>query len=133
MIDSPSRLPGRAALALVLLCGCATSPSPSPARPTAPVRFTDTVWKVRASTAVAPGTLYVFLSEGTLVITSRGDKPLVGRWEPREGGLTMVEESIPYQVDILGLSHDELRLRSHNPGEPVDLTLVPSEGGPPAP
>ena len=42
----------------------------------------------------------------------------------------MVEESIPYKLDILGLSPDEFRIRINSPGEPVDITLVPAETPP---
>lgn len=34
----------------------------------------------------------------------------------------MVEESIRYRVEILGLTADAFTIRSHNPGEPVDIT-----------
>ena len=43
--------------------------------------FVNTVWRVSESSSVAPGTLYVFLSEGTLVITSPNSKPALGRWK----------------------------------------------------
>jgi hypothetical protein len=76
-------------------------------------------------TNVAPGTLYVFLSEGTLLITSPNSKPALGTWKYEGGALTMVEEGIPYKVDILRLSKDEFRIRSNNPGQPVEITLVP--------
>jgi hypothetical protein len=41
----------------------------------------------------------------------------------------MVEDSIPYKVDILTLTETSFVLRSHNPGEPVDIFLVPAGGG----
>ncbi len=90
--------------------------------------FANRVWRVRGSSGVAPGTLYVFLSEGTLVVTSPNDKPMLGTWKYENEALTMVEEGIPYRVDILDLRGDEFRIRSYNPGEPVDITLVPAEG-----
>ena len=40
--------------------------------------FVDKVWEVRASSAVALGTHYTFLSDGTLVIESQ-DNPQIGR------------------------------------------------------
>jgi hypothetical protein len=36
----------------------------------------------------------------------------------------MVEEGIPYEIDVLELSADEFTIRSHNPGEAVVITLV---------
>jgi hypothetical protein len=40
----------------------------------------------------------------------------------------MVEQSISYPVDILALTADSFVIRSHNPGEPVDITLVLAGG-----
>ena len=84
------------------------------------------VWTVTQSTSVAPGTLYVFLAEGTLIIASSTGTPLVGSWKFESQTLTMVEEGIAYRVEILAISETELRLRSHNPGQRVDITLVPA-------
>jgi hypothetical protein len=88
--------------------------------------FVNTVWRVSESSSVAPGTLYVFLSEGTLVITSPNSKPALGRWKYEGGALTMVENGIPYKVDVLKLSKNEFRIRSNNPGKPVEITFVPA-------
>jgi hypothetical protein len=88
--------------------------------------FVNRVWSVRESTSVAAGTLYVFLSDGTLVVTASTGKPSLGRWSAHGDGLTMVEEGIPYEVDVLELSADEFTIRSHNPGEAVVITLVPA-------
>jgi hypothetical protein len=81
---------------------------------------------VSESASVAPGTLYVFLSEGTLVIASPNSKPALGTWKYEGGRLTMVEDGIPYKVDVLKLSQDEFKIRSNNPGEPVEISLVPA-------
>ena len=89
--------------------------------------FVNRVWRVESSPSVAPGTIYAFLSEGTLVITSSNSKPLLGKWNYVNGNLTMFEEGIPYRVEVLHLSHDQFKIRSHNPGEPVEITLVPAE------
>ena len=42
----------------------------------------------------------------------------------------MTEEGIDYTVDILEQEEARLRLRSHNPGEPVEITLVPAAAPP---
>jgi heat shock protein HslJ len=91
-----------------------------------PASFVNKVWTVAKSTAVAQGTLYVFLSEGTLVIASSTGKPSLGKWTRDGGRLTMIEEGIPYRTDILEVRDDLLRIRSHNPGGAVDITLVPA-------
>ena len=116
--------------ASLLPFGC--SERPAPAKPDSGETadsagsFVNTVWRVSESSSVAPDTLYVFLSEGTLVITSPYSKPALGRWKYEGGALTMVEEGIPYKVDVLKLSKNEFRIRSHNPGEPVEITFVPA-------
>jgi len=38
----------------------------------------------------------------------------------------MVEDGIPYPVEILELTEDRFRIRTRNPGEPVEMTLVPA-------
>jgi hypothetical protein len=88
--------------------------------------FVNKVWRVSESASVAPGTLYVFLSEGTLVITSPNSEPALGTWKYEGGRLTMVEDGVPYKVDVLKLSQDEFKIRSNNPGEPVEISLVPA-------
>jgi hypothetical protein len=99
---------------------------PTP-RTEGPATFVNRVWRVAESSSVEPGHLYVFLSEGTLVVASPNGTPALGTWSDEGGALTMVEEGIPYKVDILGLSQSEFRIRSHNPGEPVEIRLVPAE------
>jgi len=118
----------RLPLLLITLLAACSDPAPSaPPAPTAPPSFINKVWSVSASPTVAPGTLYVFLSEGTLVITRTGDKPMTGTWtRAADGAITMVEEGLSYRTEILSLTETELRLRSHNPGEPVEITLSPA-------
>ncbi len=139
--------PARALLAFALLgaLGACTAPLPpssptqsepasisaapaTPAAPPSPATFVNRVWRVADSTAVAPGQLYVFLSEGTLVMTAPSGTPSLGRWRRDGDGFTMIEEGRPYRVDILALSDAEFRIRSHNPGQPVDIRLVPATG-----
>ena len=124
-----SHLPGMTChsvfvIALSLLAGCKPEPI---AEPDADTSFVNQVWRVSESSAVAPGTLYAFLSEGTLVIASPHGKPMLGSWRYENGALTMEEESIPYAVDVLEMKNDRLKLRSNNPGEPVSITLVAAE------
>src|SRR5262245_61869473 len=89
------------------------------------VSFVNKVWRVSSSSSVAPGTLYVFMSEGTLLITSPNSKPALGTWKYEGEALTMVEEGIPYRVDILMLSGDALTIRRKPPGTPLATPLVP--------
>jgi len=142
--EYPMHYPARALLAFALLGAlgaCAAPPppsSPTQAEPTfitaapavapvaSPATFVNRVWRVADSTAVAPGQLYVFLSEGTLVMTSPSSTPSLGTWRRDGAGFTMVEDGRPYRVDILALTEEEFRIRSHNPGQPVDIRLVPA-------
>jgi hypothetical protein len=88
--------------------------------------FANRAWKVAASSGVERGTLYVFLGDGTLLIASAHGTPALGRWEPREDGLTLVEEGIRYPVDILAQAADSFRIRVHSPGEPLTISFVPA-------
>ncbi len=109
------------------LAGCARPAAPPPAPSTAaPVGFVNRVWKVEKSSNVSPDTLYVFLSDGTLVVTSPQGKPSLGTWKSEDGKLTMVEEGLSYPVDVLALDAGRFSIRSHNPGEPVDIEMVPA-------
>lgn len=113
-------------------CGPSTPPvaPASPAAETAanaPVGFVNKVWRVHSSTAVQPGAIYVFVSDGTLLMTSPQNTPALGTWTLVDGVFTMVEDGIPYRTEILSLTRDELKIRSHNPGEPVEITLMPAE------
>ncbi len=88
--------------------------------------FVNRVWEVESSSSVAPGTLYVFLSDGTLLITSAHGTPLLGSWRYAGRELTMIEEGRPYKVAILQSSAGEFRIRITNPGEPVEIGFVPA-------
>lgn len=104
---------------VLLLSGCSRGDAPreQAANPegSSPTAFVNRVWRVESSSSVAPGTIYVFLSEGTLLITSSNSKPLLGTWKYENGELTMVEEGIPYRIEVLHQSPDQFKIRSHNP------------------
>jgi hypothetical protein len=82
---------------------------------------------VSASPTVAVGSMYVFLAESTLVMTGPGTTPALGTWRRDGDGLVMVEDGIAYPTDIVSLTGDEFVIKSHNPGAPVEITLVPAE------
>ena len=119
--------------ALLLAAACSREPGASnaahaPTTPESSVKpgFTNKVWEVSLSIGVAPGMLYAFLSDGTLVITSPNSKPAFGAWTYKNGKLKMIEDSQEYPTNILSLTHNDLRLRSHNPGGSVEILLVPA-------
>jgi hypothetical protein len=97
-----------------------------PARAAEP-RLENRVWARVDSTGVPTGELYVFLGEGSLVIASTAGTPSVGAWTRAGGGLTLTEEGIGYDTEILRLDHGELLLRSHNPGGALDLRFLPAD------
>jgi len=128
----PTRTPAMVVTLLLVLAGC-TRMKPIPEAThteaaTTPATFIDRVWTVAKSGAVAPGQLYVFLSEGTLVMASIHGTPSLGKWTKAGEDFTMVEEGISYKVDILELNRDRFRIRILSRGQPVVLDLVPAEG-----
>lgn len=123
------RLPALLAGLVALGCTQPAPPSrPSPPAATAePVSFVNRVWQVADSSSIAPGLLYVFLGEGTLVIASPHGTPALGSWRDSAGTLTMTEESITRRVEVLSLTSREFRIRIQDPGEGVLLRLVPAD------
>lgn len=136
-----------------LLCACSPAPAPeeeeTPPAPAAPaidvappppatpppagddstqasVGFVDKVWTVESSTAVAAGTHYAFLADGTLAIGAPQQRDSFGRWSYARGKLVMIEEGVEYPTDIVALDEAHFALRSHNPGGTVDIRLVPA-------
>ena len=85
--------------------------------------FINKVWQVSKSEAIVPGTLYTFLADGTLVITSTGNKPGIGRWQMNGDKLSVTEAGLTYPVDMQ-LSDDTLILGYHNPAGITEITLV---------
>jgi len=124
------------AILAVMLTACSPAPAPAPvaapppaaqpapAAAASPAPFAGRVWRVESSTAVAPGTLYAFLADGTLVISAPQQTTSYGRWTYANGALVMIEEGIAYPTDILAFDGTKLSLRSHNPGTPVDIVLT---------
>ena len=127
----------------VLLCAlaaCERKAEPPPAAaapitreaPKAEPSFINKVWAVTESPSVAPGSLRVFLSDGTLVMTSVREKPALGAWRYEDGRLTVTEEGRDYPTDILELTDKAFRIRMRGPGGPVEIALAPAEQAAPA-
>src|SRR6185503_3133658 len=91
-------------LLLTSCSGAKPASTPAPSAATAPVGFVNKVWKVKSSNAVTVGQLYVFLSEGTLVLASEHGTPSLGSWRSDPGGFTMIEDGISYPTDIVRLT-----------------------------
>jgi hypothetical protein len=102
----------------------ASQPSATPPA----VSFVNKVWRVASSSSGSEtGVLYVFLSDGTLVISSPHGTPSFGKWQPDGDGLTMIEEGRSYKVNVLKLSADEFRIMINNPGNAVEIAFAPAD------
>src|SRR5262245_43152435 len=130
-------------VAVLALAACgkkAEPPKPAPAAAQPIAReaaesgpyFINRVWAVSDSTAVAPGSLRVFLSDGTLVMASVHEAPALGAWRYEGGRLTITEEGRDYPADILELTDRSFRIRMLSPGEPVEIAFAPAEQASPA-
>ena len=128
VLDTASPATADTALQPARSTDTATVPVPQPADAAAAPGFVDRTWVVEASSAVAEGTTYRFNGDGRLEITGPdGGAPMAGEWRALdESRIEMTEEGIAYTVDIPEQDDARLRLRSHNPGEPVEITLVPA-------
>ena len=114
------------ALLAVVACSKPDVPKSSPGPAQSKISFVNTVWAVAQSKQAELGSLRVFLSDGTLVMTSPNAKPAFGNWRQDGDRLTITEEGLDYDVDVLELTHDAFRIRMHNPGEPVEILFKPA-------
>jgi hypothetical protein len=106
----------------------ATVPTPKAAGGTSEAAvpdFANRVWKVARGSEGDPGTFYVFLSDGSMLITSPHGTPSLGTWHYSGDVLTMVEEGLPHQATVLRSTLDTFAIRVAGPGQPVLLTFVP--------
>ena len=92
----------------------------------APGFLVNTVWRVTSGNR-APGTLFVFLSNGTLVMTSCVEVYRLATWRSETTDrLTIAEDTtVQYTADIQALSETSLSLRLNLRSEQVDLTFEP--------
>ena len=90
--------------------------------------FANRVWKVAKGSAGDPGTFYVFLSDGSMLIASPHGTPSLASWHYSGEVLTMVEEGLPHPATVLQSTPDTLAIRIVGSGEPVEMTFVPGTG-----
>ena len=102
----------------------------APATAAAQPGFVNKVWSVAESPQVEIGSLRAFLADGTLVMSSPNSTPAFGTWNYDNKRLTIIEEGLKYDVDILELTDDTFRIRMHNPGEPVEIRFAPADQAP---
>jgi hypothetical protein len=87
--------------------------------------FANRVWKVARGSQGDPGTFYVFLADGSLLISSPHGTPSLGSWHYSGEVLTMVEEGLPHQATVLRFTPDTFAISVAGSGQPVVLTFVP--------
>ena len=111
---------------LLVACACSQERTPGPASSArANAGFVDRVWTVVES-AGGPGDLYVFLSDGTFIRTSKGAVPSVGKWSWDGTRITYVESVLPYQAEIDSLTESYFRFTIHFMDQSWELGLVPA-------
>jgi len=104
--------------------GTAAGPKAGRAEAAVP-EFANRVWKVAKGSEGDPGTFYVFLADGSLLITSPHGTPSLGSWHYSGEVLTMVEEGLPHQATVLRSTPDTFAVSVAGSGQPVLLTFVP--------
>jgi uncharacterized membrane protein len=119
----------------IVVCAAAltlSSAQHEPARqPTATVPragFLDKVWMVTESPAGKTMDRYVFLYDGTYVQASKDGAPRIGKWSWDGVKLTLIDDSVPSDVEILSLTDStfQIRIDHMKMGRYFDLTLVPA-------
>jgi hypothetical protein len=117
--------------AAVVSCSRDSPRSSQPAATPPPASFVNKVWRVASSSSGSEtGVLYVFLSDGTLVISSPHGTPAFGKWTREGDGFTMIEEGLSYKVNVLKLSADEFRIMINNPGNAIEIAFAPADQPP---
>ena len=87
--------------------------------------FANRIWKVAEGSGGDPGTYYVFLSDGSMLITSPHGTPAIGSWYLSGETLTLTEEGVPHPAVVLQETADTFGIRIAGPGAPVQITFVP--------
>lgn len=98
-----------APLALILLWSC--NPGVAPEAASASPPFVGKAWAGQDPQA-PPGTLRIFLPDGTLVMDSCFETYRLAEWRMAPGGrMVIVEEGVEIPAEILSASGSELKLR----------------------
>ena len=107
-------------LAVVLCCGCqrATTSSPDSGATAAPTAsFANRVWASADSTA-PPGSLRIFLGDGTLVMDSCWETYQLAKWRVEsDSAISWSEGTAELQATIVELAAEHLVLRVRLAGE----------------
>lgn len=95
------------------------------APPTTASRLINKVWSVTAPPDRAPGSLYIFLADGTLMMASCVETYRLATWQSQGDDRLVVTEdpTTSYGVRVIDQGERDLRLRLELTGENVDLEL----------
>src|SRR5262249_26664175 len=85
--------------------------------------FTNKVWARVDSTGLASDDRYMFLTDGTLVITSPYGEATIARWSWKGNKLGIDENGRPYEATIKALTANKLRLQVARYDGSVDMNL----------
>jgi hypothetical protein len=110
-------------LSMLGLGACTTTlRAPDPA---APSRLMNRVWLVARPAGRAPGSFYVFLADGTLLMSSCVETYRLATWRAAGGDRLVVTEepAVSYGVRVLAVGERDARLRLELVSETVDLEL----------
>ena len=124
-----------------ILAGCTPAPDTArstpvntPAPPATPVGLAggplvSTVWRITSPAGRPLGSFYIFLPNGTLVMTSCVETYRLATWQAETTDrLTIAEDpTVRYIADILALSQDSLSVRLNLRNEQVELTFEPAQ------
>ena len=105
---------GIAAIAALVAAACSAPSAPPPAAtpaPAAPRAFVGKIW-LSTDTAAAPGTIRIFLADGTLVMDSCFETYRLARWEALDGSrVAWQEDTARIEAEVDETTAGELRLR----------------------
>ena len=112
--------------ALLLVAGCT---SPPPAAPASTDRLINKVWRITSPPDRAPGSFYIFLSDGTLVMTSCVETYRLATWRADGVSRLMIAEDpgVQYPAEIRDVRDREAHLRLILKSEQVELTLTQAD------
>ena len=104
------------ALSALLLAACSRTPGvpPSPPEPAAAQHsavdpLTAETW-LRSDPGAAPGDLLVFLSGGSLLMSSCGEPYRLARWQREGDGLVWDEDGEPIRARVVAVDAETLKL-----------------------
>jgi hypothetical protein len=129
-------------LAVVLLVAAGCSPStPAPnasapassVQPLAPTNVTDRLvnkaWRITSPSDRAPGSFYIFLANGTLVMASCVETYRLAAWRADGPSRLMITEDpgVQYPAEMSEVGERQASLRLILKSEQVDLTLAQAD------